>query len=76
MTRKDYILLAKVIRGLVGDGALALDDERDCRSLVDAFVTALKAENDRFDTQKFYKACGVETFDYYGSDEDHSDDRN
>lgn len=60
MTKKDFQLIADVINGLVSDGALALDDERDCFNLAWQFAEALKKENPRFDEQKFFEACGVQ----------------
>lgn len=48
MSRKDYILIAKVIAGLPNKAQAA-----------EAFATALAAENSSFNKALFMKACGV-----------------
>lgn len=56
MTRKDYELIAKVLKGL-NDG----EDSPDVplTLVVEEFANVLQAENDRFDFDKFVKACGL-----------------
>jgi len=47
MTKKTYIIVAAAIK------------EHGCNAvLLDALVAAFKKDNDRFDIDKFYEACG------------------
>jgi hypothetical protein len=50
MTRKDYNLIARVIR-------LQHMTDVDRQKLTDAFVLALSVTNHRFDAHKFVNAC-------------------
>ncbi len=63
MTRKDYKLIASVIRPIVeeaGCSQFIRDRSRadGMRELVDAFVKVLQEDNSRFDPVKFKAACG------------------
>ena len=55
MTEKDYIIIAKIIKKntfrTTSDKLLSVDD------VVDDFVTYFKNDNDRFDKERFIKAC-------------------
>ena len=63
MTKKDYIAIAAVIR----DGALInLETLRDVevngqtrRQIAGTMANMLSRDNDRFDRERFLKACGV-----------------
>ena len=65
MTKKDYILISKVLASHISDGAKCFDSEQDCRAIVESFADELKAENPKFNTELFLKACGVENFASY-----------
>jgi hypothetical protein len=56
MTRKDYELIARVIR-------YAEIDERAGDRIARDFAYALAKDNPRFDRARFLKACGVEDTD-------------
>lgn len=49
MTRKDYVLIARIVRTITDV------DERN--RVADLFVDALYADNDRFDEKRFLEAC-------------------
>lgn len=53
--------LAYQIRSLVDDGALALDDKRDCLDLAWQFANAIQKENPtaQFSINDFLQDCGV-----------------
>lgn len=53
MTKKDYIIIAEAI-----NGSLLQNDLLDSFMLKNRLVKALKADNPRFDEQRFIKACG------------------
>lgn len=60
MTKKDYILIAKVIKHEAGKW----EAKNSLATIVigniyEAFCTELKLENPAFDRQKFLKACEV-----------------
>lgn len=65
MTKKDYLLISKVLGGHISDGAKCFDDEKDCRAIADSFADALQEDNTKFDRLKFLKACGVDKFPSY-----------
>ena len=52
MTKKDYILIAKVIKEA---------KENSIYYLSYKMADALKTENQRFDYRKFLDACGIDT---------------
>ena len=59
MTRKDYIMIAEILRFnrrdfTQGDDGLMLLD-----ILANQFANELQADNPRFDRAKFLDACGV-----------------
>jgi hypothetical protein len=57
MTRKDYIALAEVIAGEVATGNMwqKMTSSNIARSMADVF----KRDNERFNRETFYKACGL-----------------
>ena len=59
MTKKDFILISEVLKGLFDDGAHALDNENDCWAVAERFAKELAKQNPRFDKARFMKACGV-----------------
>ena len=63
MTRKDYELIAKVLRDFTGDTGDVIDRDKVAKELADA----LAAENPRFDRQKFLIAAGVYQSVYFAT---------
>ncbi len=57
MTKKDYVMLAKVIRNLdwarEGKGQLVIEE------LVTKLVPELQADNPNFNANRFREACGL-----------------
>lgn len=53
MTRKDYQLIAEAIKS---GGYKMTNGEND--KFLNALTTALKQDNERFDTKRFLDACG------------------
>jgi hypothetical protein len=61
MTKKDYELIARIMREYNGR---AIDSERFVLSEVaKTFATELAAGNPRFDRATFLRACGIEVSD-------------
>jgi hypothetical protein len=54
MTRKDYVLIADVIKNL--DECI---DSDGLEALADNMADALESDNPRFDRARFLDACGV-----------------
>jgi hypothetical protein len=54
MTRKDYELIAKVLRDFVGDSGDSIDRDK----IAFALSKALAQENPRFDAKRFLFASG------------------
>jgi hypothetical protein len=52
MTRKDYIVIAEVLRKF--STSLEITEFED---LVSEFSEVMKKDNDRFDTERFSRAC-------------------
>lgn len=52
MTRKDYVLIAKVLANYTAEGGVTIERDEIARALADAF----SAENPRFDRAKFLSA--------------------
>ena len=52
MTRKDYVLIAKVLSNYTAEGGVTIERDEIARLLADAF----SAENPRFDRTRFLKA--------------------
>ena len=52
MTRKDYRLIAQAIADVWCDAEAQKD-------IAESIASALATDNDRFDRNKFLKACGV-----------------
>lgn len=67
MTKKDYELIARVLRDESSDGQAYRPDETLCLAMADA----LAEDNPRFDRVKFLVACGVnvERYDFPPSDD-------
>jgi hypothetical protein len=67
MTRKDYVLIADAIRGLLADidresagMRAALAGERlGVRSVAHRLADQLRQDNARFDRTRFIEACGL-----------------
>jgi hypothetical protein len=56
MTRKDFQLIADVIKGMNKPH----NDSETVAEIAYQFALTLADTNDRFDREKFLKACGVE----------------
>ena len=61
MTRKDYVALAKAVRLVDNDARNANDAKarETIAAVVEELGHALKADNGRFDRERFAAACGV-----------------
>lgn len=57
MTRKDYVLIAEILKNFVGDSGDVIDRDKIALKLADA----LEAENPNFDYERFLVASGVFT---------------
>lgn len=53
MTRKDYVLIAEVLKNFKGDGGDVIDRDQISYKLAQAFQT----QNSRFDMYRFLLAC-------------------
>lgn len=58
MTRKDYILIADALRTVIG--SLDNPERRGAVLAAGELAHVLKADNPRFETIRFLKACGLE----------------
>ena len=56
MTKKDYELIASVLRERLGDSY----DNAYARLLVKKMADVFEAHNPKFNRSKFLKACGIE----------------
>jgi hypothetical protein len=60
MTKRDFILIAGVIRALAEPNTdTCVLEEADQTLVAWRFAEALRATNARFDGEKFLKACGA-----------------
>ena len=57
MTRKDYVMIAKTIKGHT-DG----EEDHVMRGFALSMVIELQKENPRFDRVRFLKACGLQNW--------------
>jgi hypothetical protein len=57
MTRKHYEAIAEIIRRHKEDYEM---DNQTLQSVMESMATVFNASNDRFDSVKFYKACGYD----------------
>lgn len=65
MTRKDYVLIAQVLRSLNDDFNNGGSDEVSLELVVDSLATALSQDNPRFDRKRFIGASlGISTKDF------------
>lgn len=60
MTKKDYIIIAEAI-AKTKDMVARVPGHYRARIAV-SLAEALRADNPRFDEEKFFKACGVKIF--------------
>lgn len=58
MSKKDYILIAKV---LASEKPSIMDNNYPWARIVRAMAQTLKLQNSRFDSEKFLIACGLYT---------------
>jgi hypothetical protein len=61
-TRQDYISTATILREFLPKENM--DDKMNSyafRNLVDQFATMFADDNPRFDAEKFYEACGLDS---------------
>lgn len=56
MTKKDYIIIAKAINEMYLGHK---DWVRNLEQVGNKFAETLKADNPRFDTERFLTACGI-----------------
>lgn len=62
MTRQDYELIARVLRDTYSTAHEDCDEaivQTDRAALAGAFADELAGTNERFDRERFLKACGV-----------------
>lgn len=65
MSKKDYILLARVIKSQVDSASTCVDyqdkeqGEYWTKELAKVLAQTLKLENARFDSERFLTACGI-----------------
>jgi len=59
MTKKDFELIAEVLREAVEEAEGNLNQEATLESLVIDFTNILSMKNPRFDRDKFFIACGI-----------------
>ena len=57
MSRKDFELIAKILREICEGGGCCFDDPEDQLSIAEYFASALHRTNERFDREKFIKAA-------------------
>lgn len=57
MTRRDFVLIANVLKKLGEDGAHCFDNAQDRKWIAGRFADALEATNPAFDANRFIKAC-------------------
>jgi len=60
MTKKDYELIARALKGIFDANAFCLDDDQDKYSVAERMAEALATTNPRFNKERFISACGVE----------------
>lgn len=56
MTKKDYIIIAKVLNTLQHYSAHCFDNEEDVEMIIDEFAKELIKDNPKFNTQIFKSA--------------------
>lgn len=56
MTKKDFQMVADVLKGLLEDGV----PSPVVKKAADSFMVMFKKSNPRFDEGRFLKACGLE----------------
>lgn len=63
MTRKDYELLAQAVRDALYDPSVqpSTECQRAVRLVACHIADDLADDNDRFDRERFLKACGVQS---------------
>lgn len=68
MTKRDFDLIARIIREVGDDGVLCMDDVDDRITLAHQFASALEKTNPRFDSDRFIAAAvsGEDKEEAYG----------
>jgi hypothetical protein len=61
MTKRNFELIASVLRSARGDIADGLPAEVVVGRIADNFADELQGTNPRFDRDRFLRACGVES---------------
>ena len=59
MTRKDYVLIAKVIKGEIDTFGVSSVKRDGAAQVVYGLADTFKAENRAFDRKRFVEACGL-----------------
>lgn len=57
MTKKDYVLIAEVLKRMAEDKAYCFDNYEDVKKIAGRFCNVLKKENPKFDENRFIQAC-------------------
>lgn len=60
MTRRDYVLIAEVLKTLGQDAAHCFDSGHDRYAIADRFASALAATNPAFDAGRFIDAATMQ----------------
>jgi len=59
MTRRDYILIASVLKDIGNSAAHCFDSGHDRYAIADTFADALTRENPAFDRERFLESACV-----------------
>lgn len=59
MSKKDYIMLSKVLRAGLQDEEKDTHSYKAIASIAYSLTQTLKLENSRFDSERFLTACGL-----------------
>jgi hypothetical protein len=62
MTKKDYILIARVIKGEIENRGADSTGKQIIGELARVLAGELKTQNERFNRDTFLKACNVDTY--------------
>lgn len=60
MTRRDFVLIATVLKELGNDAAHSFDSGHDRYAIADRFASALQATNPAFDASRFIDAATMQ----------------
>jgi hypothetical protein len=60
MTKRDFVLIAEIVKSVAEGGALCMDDASDRVALAEEFAAGLSLSNPRFDRARFVEAATFE----------------